>query len=168
MFGVARVAGQLAVSRAIGDIDYKIHGVTAEPDTEFYTDKNDLKFIVCACDGLYDVMSNEDIDIAVRSIIGNLEIEKLNERHQLIARAMRLYCKCKVKEADNVLLATGISSFMNFMVCKAPDSQQNLAARIATALTRCAYILGSMDNITAIVLINEENAQQFEETQIEE
>lgn len=33
VFGVARVAGQLAVSRAIGDADYKQFGVTAEPET---------------------------------------------------------------------------------------------------------------------------------------
>jgi serine/threonine protein phosphatase PrpC len=62
----------LAVSRAIGDIDYKIHGVTAEPDTLFYQNQNDLKYIVCACDGLYDVMSNEDIDVAVMAVMGNM------------------------------------------------------------------------------------------------
>jgi hypothetical protein len=50
---------------------------------------------------------------------------------------------------------------MNFSVCKATDLKMNLAERISVALTRTAYILGSMDNITAIVLINSSDVQKF-------
>lgn len=63
--GVARVAGQLAVSRAIGDYDYKQYGVTAEPETYAYKDLDDLKFIVLGCDGLYDILTNDEIDYIV-------------------------------------------------------------------------------------------------------
>lgn len=62
---VARVAGQLAVSRAIGDYDYKQYGVTAEPETYHYDSLDFLKFIVLGCDGLYDILSNEEIDYIV-------------------------------------------------------------------------------------------------------
>lgn len=103
-------------------------------------------------------MSNEDIDIAVTACLKQLDIKTLSERHQLIAKAMRLYCGLKTKEADAILLQSGVSSFMNFMVCKAPNEQMNLAERISVGLTRTAYILGSMDNITAIVLINASEA----------
>ncbi|XP_040569287.1 protein phosphatase 1A [Lepeophtheirus salmonis] len=65
-----RVNGFLAVSRSLGDFDYKkltTKGPTEQlisPEPEFYikTRENDLdEFLVLACDGVWDVMSNEDI-----------------------------------------------------------------------------------------------------------
>ena len=71
IFGVARVAGQLAVSRALGDHDYKQYGVTAEPEVYEYADLGELKWVVLACDGLYDVLTNEEIDCAVQTALGS-------------------------------------------------------------------------------------------------
>ena len=66
---IQRVNGSLAVSRAFGDFEYKnVQGkgpceqlVSAEP--EILTEKRSGKdeFIVLASDGIWDVMSNEDI-----------------------------------------------------------------------------------------------------------
>ena len=66
---IQRVNGSLAVSRALGDFEYKnVQGkgpceqlVSPEPEisTEKRTDRDE--FIVLACDGVWDVMSNEDI-----------------------------------------------------------------------------------------------------------
>ena len=66
---IQRVNGSLAVSRALGDFEYKnVQGkgpceqlVSPEPEitTEKRTDNDE--FIVLACDGVWDVMSNEDI-----------------------------------------------------------------------------------------------------------
>lgn len=64
-----RVLGELAVSRAIGDKDFKAssgpHYVIAEPEitTNSILSSDDIRdeFIVIACDGLYDVMSNDDV-----------------------------------------------------------------------------------------------------------
>lgn len=64
-----RVNGVLGVSRAIGDFDFKDRpdlpwteqAVTAKPDiTEVALTKED-NFIVIACDGIWEVLSNEEV-----------------------------------------------------------------------------------------------------------
>lgn len=67
---VQRVNGSLAVSRALGDYEYKnVEGmgpceqlVSPEPEI-FVRDRDDGldEFLVLACDGIWDVMSNEDL-----------------------------------------------------------------------------------------------------------
>lgn len=55
-----RVQGTLAVSRGIGDAALKPY-ITSEPDIfEHEIDKNDL-FLVIASDGIWDVLSNNDV-----------------------------------------------------------------------------------------------------------
>ncbi len=61
-----RVMGELSVSRAIGDPDFKEHNdklVIARPDIMVCdvdpTEKNDAMLLL-ACDGLYDVVDNQD------------------------------------------------------------------------------------------------------------
>merc|ERR1711988_1647975 len=67
---IQRVNGSLAVSRALGDFEYKnVDGTgpteqLVSPEPEFYvkpreSDKDE--FLVLACDGVWDVMTNEDI-----------------------------------------------------------------------------------------------------------
>merc|ERR1719450_1678629 len=67
---IQRVNGSLAVSRALGDFEYKNvegKGPTEQlvsPEPEFYIMTRDEvldHFLVLACDGVWDVMSNEDI-----------------------------------------------------------------------------------------------------------
>jgi len=53
-----RVSG-MAVSRAFGDLDAKPY-VTHTPEIYEYPIKND-KFIVIGCDGLWDVLSNQEV-----------------------------------------------------------------------------------------------------------
>jgi len=69
-----RVDGRLAVSRAIGDVDFKQtyglgqaeQAVTCAPEiTEHNRSEND-DFIIIACDGLWDVMTNEEATTFVR------------------------------------------------------------------------------------------------------
>lgn len=64
-----RVNGDLAVSRALGDFVYKNspalppekQQVSCEPDIFVYERKHaEDQFIVLACDGIWDVMSNEE------------------------------------------------------------------------------------------------------------
>jgi len=67
---IQRVNGSLAVSRALGDFEYKNvegKGPTEQlvsPEPEFYIKTRDAgadEFLVLACDGVWDVMTNEDI-----------------------------------------------------------------------------------------------------------
>lgn len=67
---VQRVNGALAVSRALGDYEYKnVYGrgqceqlVSPEPEI-FIRDRdfNNDEFLILACDGIWDVMTNEDL-----------------------------------------------------------------------------------------------------------
>uniref|UniRef100_A0A2K5E2P8 protein-serine/threonine phosphatase n=1 Tax=Aotus nancymaae TaxID=37293 RepID=A0A2K5E2P8_AOTNA len=71
-----RVNGSLAVSRALGDFDYKcVHGkgpteqlVSPEPEVhDIERSEEDDQFIILACDGIWDVMGNEELCDFVRS-----------------------------------------------------------------------------------------------------
>ncbi|KAG5676284.1 hypothetical protein PVAND_006132 [Polypedilum vanderplanki] len=59
-----RVNGQLAVSRAIGDISHKPF-VTAEPDIVELDLDGEEDFFVMACDGLWDSLTEDDVALTV-------------------------------------------------------------------------------------------------------
>ena len=64
-----RVDGELAVSRSLGDFQYKDNPnlspeefkVTANPDVKIYDRTADDEFVVLACDGIWDVMDNDEV-----------------------------------------------------------------------------------------------------------
>lgn len=64
-----RVNGSLAVSRALGDFDYKRctdlkpneQLVSPEPDITVNEREDTDEFLFLACDGIFDVMSNDDV-----------------------------------------------------------------------------------------------------------
>lgn len=66
---IQRVNGSLAVSRALGDYDYKCSPnlppteqlVSAEPDLDVIERSDEDEFLILACDGVWDVMTNEDV-----------------------------------------------------------------------------------------------------------
>lgn len=60
--------GNLAVSRAFGDLDC-IPYVTHTPSIYNYTINNDDKFIIIGCDGVWDVLSNQDAVEYVNSLL---------------------------------------------------------------------------------------------------
>uniref|UniRef100_A0A8C6SX09 protein-serine/threonine phosphatase n=1 Tax=Neogobius melanostomus TaxID=47308 RepID=A0A8C6SX09_9GOBI len=73
---IQRVNGSLAVSRALGDYDYKnVDGkgpteqlVSPEPEVFEMMRAPELdQFVILACDGIWDVMSNEDLCVFVKS-----------------------------------------------------------------------------------------------------
>jgi len=63
-----RVNGMLALSRALGDFEYKNNSlfkvkdqvVTAHPDVKMLPITNDTEFILLACDGIWDVMTSQE------------------------------------------------------------------------------------------------------------
>ncbi|CAG2099991.1 unnamed protein product [Medioppia subpectinata] len=81
---IQRVNGSLAVSRALGDYEYKqVEGrgpceqlVSPEPEITVQSRENTDEFLVLACDGIWDVMDNEELCDYVRhqlTIHPNLE-----------------------------------------------------------------------------------------------
>ena len=76
-----RVNGSLAVSRALGDFDYKRKDdlpttkqlVSPEPDMMVLEREEKDQFLLLACDGIYDVMTNDDV---VQYVLEQLELEK--------------------------------------------------------------------------------------------
>lgn len=63
-WGRWRVEGVLAVSRAIGDMNLKPY-VTCDPEIISHTITPDDHYVVLASDGLWDVMTNEEVSTFV-------------------------------------------------------------------------------------------------------
>ncbi|XP_057667078.1 titin-like isoform X1 [Diorhabda carinulata] len=84
LWGTWRVNGQLAVSRAIGDPEYKPF-VTAVPDIQEITLDND-DFLVIACDGLWDILSNE----VVARTVYNLVTENPDDTSRISQRLVQI------------------------------------------------------------------------------
>lgn len=82
---IRRVNGSLAVSRALGDYDYKnVSGlppteqlVSAEPDLSVMDRSDKDEFLILACDGVWDVMTNEEVVSYIHSRL--LVMENLQE-----------------------------------------------------------------------------------------
>ncbi|CAG9114693.1 unnamed protein product [Plutella xylostella] len=83
-WGTWRVNGQLAVSRAIGDAQYKPY-VTAKPEIASVDLDGDEDFVVIACDGLWDFVSEDQVAIAVYWQIGADPV-LLHERNDVDVR----------------------------------------------------------------------------------
>ncbi|KAI0984449.1 hypothetical protein GJ496_004935 [Pomphorhynchus laevis] len=67
---IQRVNGSLAVSRALGDFEYKAdpnrlpQNQLVSPEADVYVSERDTtrdQFLILACDGIWDVMSNEEM-----------------------------------------------------------------------------------------------------------
>ena len=78
-----RVDGQLAVSRAIGDHSLKRSGVSAQPHQHHLPLTSDHKFVIVACDGLWDVMTDAE---AVSLVAGMTDANKMADK--LVKTAM--------------------------------------------------------------------------------
>ncbi len=73
-----RIKG-LSVSRVFGDLDARPY-ITNEPEVFKYSLSKTDKFIIMACDGLWDVLSNQD---AVDFVLGcGVDYEKYGDQHR--------------------------------------------------------------------------------------
>jgi protein phosphatase 1B len=97
---IQRVNGALAVSRALGDFEYKSSSgrgqceqlVSPEPDVHIEDRVDADEFLVLACDGIWDVMSNEEVCDFVR--------DRLQVTSDLVAIANLLVDTCLYKVGD--------------------------------------------------------------------
>ncbi|KAK6217433.1 protein phosphatase 2C [Colletotrichum tabaci] len=83
-----RVNGNLALSRAIGDFEFKKSAelspeaqiVTAFPDVETHEISDDDEFLVIACDGIWDCQSSQAVvEFVRRGIAAKQELDKICE-----------------------------------------------------------------------------------------
>jgi protein phosphatase 2C family protein 2/3 len=83
-----RVNGNLALSRAIGDFEFKKSAdlppeqqiVTAFPDVEIHEITSDDEFLVVACDGIWDVQSSQAvIEFVRRGIVAKQDLAAICE-----------------------------------------------------------------------------------------
>ncbi|KAM4087429.1 hypothetical protein ACJW30_10G176900 [Castanea mollissima] len=60
--GVSRVNGQLAISRAIGDVSFKSYGVISAPEvTDWQPLATNDSYLVAASDGVFEKLSQQDV-----------------------------------------------------------------------------------------------------------
>mmetsp|Transcript_8908 Transcript_8908/g.25667 ORF Transcript_8908/g.25667 Transcript_8908/m.25667 type:complete len:709 (-) Transcript_8908:55-2181(-) len=72
-----RINGSLNLSRAVGDLEFKLNrecgpeeqAVTAAPDVREVQLEEGYEFLVLACDGIWDVMSNQEVVTFVRTAL---------------------------------------------------------------------------------------------------
>jgi protein phosphatase 2C family protein 2/3 len=104
-----RVNGNLALSRALGDFVFKRNVnmkpeeqmVIALPDVESRIINQDWEFIVLACDGIWDVLTNEEVVEFVRRRIGlGLEPEAICE--ELMSTCLAPDCQMGGLGCDNM------------------------------------------------------------------
>ncbi len=83
-----RVNGNLALSRALGDFEFKQSAnlspetqiVTADPELTVHDHTDDDEFVVIACDGIWDVFSSQQvIDFVRRGIAEKKELATISE-----------------------------------------------------------------------------------------
>ncbi|XP_023287771.1 probable protein phosphatase 2C T23F11.1 isoform X2 [Orussus abietinus] len=115
-----RVNGHLALSRALGDFVFKMNAnkpaeeqiVTAYPDVRQFDITEDWEFALLACDGIWDVMNNEDVVQFVRDrLAGSLEASPLVDPEEICEELMT---RCLAPDA---LMGTGCDNMTVVLVC---------------------------------------------------
>ncbi|CAF3963350.1 unnamed protein product, partial [Rotaria magnacalcarata] len=101
--------GNLALSRALGDFIFKRNTdkraeeqvVTAAPDVVCKTVNDDWEFILIACDGIWDVLSNEEVLKFVRvRVAQQMPPETICE--ELMTRCLAPNCQMGGLGCDNM------------------------------------------------------------------
>jgi protein phosphatase 2C family protein 2/3 len=104
-----RVNGNLALSRALGDFIFKTDDelpqnkqiVSAEPEVQIRLVSEDMDFVLLACDGIWDVLTNQQVcDFVVDKLAANTQPEDICE--QLMDRCLEPDCQVGGLGCDNM------------------------------------------------------------------
>ncbi|XP_042898733.1 probable protein phosphatase 2C T23F11.1 [Parasteatoda tepidariorum] len=162
-----RVNGNLALSRALGDFVFKKNEkksaeeqiVTAYPDVVVKDLTQDHEFIVLACDGIWDVMTNDEVVDFVRTrIAARMEPEQICE--ELMTRCLAPDCQMGGLGCDNMTVV---------LVCLLQgDSYEELASKCSRVFptSRDDTLLLSESSASSSALILSESS--LSETEDEE
>ncbi|CAF1048137.1 unnamed protein product [Rotaria sordida] len=85
--GVLRVENQLAMTRVLGDFAMDKHIVPPMADIVEYSRNSLASFIVLACDGIWDVMTNEDVALFIIHRASTYKLEDIAS--QLLEECLR-------------------------------------------------------------------------------
>ncbi|XP_015607689.1 probable protein phosphatase 2C T23F11.1 [Cephus cinctus] len=121
-----RVNGHLALSRALGDFMFKRNErksaeeqmVTALPEVEEHEITDDWEFVILACDGIWDVMSSEEVVEFVRSRLAHSQKNGLGTEKESIVEpediCEELMSCCLAPDA---IMGTGCDNMTVVLVC---------------------------------------------------
>jgi serine/threonine protein phosphatase PrpC len=102
-----RVNGRLAVSRAIGDFEYKTdltreNMVSNIPEIRVHNSTGQEEFVVMGCDGLFDVMTSEEVATFVRDRASQFVSKRQEPDPNQICLDLITECVIKRGTSDNV------------------------------------------------------------------
>lgn len=137
----ARVNGELAMSRAMGDFQYKgnntlppsLQMVICIPDISVHERCHADEVLILACDGVWDVINNDDAVMFISDVVlrgGSIE-----------------------EDSTSTPTPTPSTSISASGSKKRPESSVNVSSEEAAgALVDLAFSMNSMDNISAVVV----------------
>lgn len=143
-----RVNGNLALSRALGDFVFKKNDkknaeeqiVTAYPDVTITELTEDTEFVILACDGIWDVLTNEEVVDFVRTRIAEGMLPEII-CEELMTRCLAPDCQMGGLGCDNMTVV---------LVCFLHgQTYQDLSKKCACPSTRATQqpkINNDMDN----------------------
>uniref|UniRef100_A0A0E0F736 protein-serine/threonine phosphatase n=1 Tax=Oryza meridionalis TaxID=40149 RepID=A0A0E0F736_9ORYZ len=109
--GVHRVNGELALSRAIGDVPYKRYGVIPTPElTEWQSLSANDTFLIASSDGVFEKMTMQDVEAKMKRLGCFYLSESLDEDMDYIFRVPEAYQHEGVNDFDHSLVETVLFS----------------------------------------------------------
>ncbi|EZA50918.1 hypothetical protein DMN91_012806 [Ooceraea biroi] len=122
-----RVNGNLALSRALGDFIFKRNDrkspqeqiVTAFPEVQEFSITEEWEFVVLACDGIWDVMTNEEVVEFVRTRLAQTKLGGDGESCQNASVHPEEICEELLNRclAPDALMGTGCDNMTVILVC---------------------------------------------------
>lgn len=160
----SRVAGMLAVSRAIGDAPFKGCGVIATPEV-FCVQAVDVEYVVIACDGLWDVLNNEEVGFIIQCVLAEAagtQVNTSDPKLKTIGAAVHLFLQSDTLADEFSNQAERELAKLSQYDCPQNDSADIRAtyqkpedryapANIARILAKTAVAMGSEDNVSVVV-----------------
>lgn len=102
-YGCSRVNGFLAMSRAIGD--HLIPSVIAQPDVTILHRHPTDEFLICATDGLWDVITDEEACEMTRKCLARAEAKGARKLSSRVAANVLLKAAIDKGSTDNITIA---------------------------------------------------------------
>jgi len=142
-----RVNGNLALSRALGDFEFKMNSslpvdkqvVTCVPDLIELEMTSDMEFFVICCDGIWDVMTNQEVaDFITSRIINKVALQDIAE--QLLMHCLSEDMTATSLGCDNMtaVIVANLEGRTYEQFCEDIGSQEGVTANLKRVMTGSA------------------------------